>query len=336
MRSTWQKMLSICFGCFILALAMNYFFIPNHIAAGGISGLAIVINYVFPFFGIGALILVGNLVLFAMAFILLGKQFGIMTLVGSISYSAWVIFFEHFAPMTKPLVQDQLLVILIGSSISGIGLSFVFTQNASTGGTDILGAILNNITHIGLAKSLFAIDAIVVMLGGACISLENALYAIVAIYTQAMVLENMIAGFGRRIVMNITTEKVDEVNAFIIEKMHRGTSIYPMQGGFSGNPHLAIVAVVHHKEYIRIKDYVDEVDPRAFVFVYSANEVLGEGFTYAPGQRVSNPQPLNEQVVFTRPMPEDTDSAVEVLKKNDPTIEEGVSYAAGQNAASED
>ena len=93
MKENGKKMLWIFVGCFILALAMNFFFIPNHIAAGGISGLAIVINYVFPFLSIGTLILVGNVLLFVMAFLILGKQFGLMTLVGSISYSVWIIFF---------------------------------------------------------------------------------------------------------------------------------------------------------------------------------------------------------------------------------------------------
>lgn len=322
MKENGKKMLWIFVGCFILALAMNFFFIPNHIAAGGISGLAIVINYVFPFLSIGTLILVGNVLLFVMAFLILGKQFGLMTLVGSISYSVWIIFFEHVAPVTEPIVADQLLVILIGSAISGIGLSFVFTQNASTGGTDILGAILNNITHIGMAKSLLLVDAIVVMLGGMFISLENALYAIVAIYLQAMMLEKMIAGFGRRMVMNITTSKVDEVNDYIIQKMHRGTTIYTTQGGFSHRPHYAILSVVHNNEYIRIKDYVEKIDPSAFVFVYSANEVLGEGFTYAPGQRLPNR--------FMDPEEENTEQT-NTLSIEDHSEMNEENYAAGQN-----
>ena len=322
MKESGKKMLLIFWGCFILALAMNFFFIPNHIAAGGISGLAIVINYVFPFLGIGTLILIGNILLFVMAFMILGKQFGLMTLVGSISYSVWIIFFEHVAPVTRPIVADQLLVILIGSAISGIGLSFVFTQNASTGGTDILGAILNNITHIGMAKSLLMVDAIVVLLGGIFISLENALYAIVAIYLQAMMLENMIAGFGRRMVMNITTSRVNEVNQYIIEKMHRGTTIYHTQGGFSHRPHCAIVSVVHNNEYIRIKDFVEKTDPGAFVFVYSANEVLGEGFTYAPGQRSPNRFMTPEEEAV---MPNDKRSYENHEKENE------ANYAAGHN-----
>lgn len=326
MKENGKKMLWIFLGCFILALAMNYFFIPNHIAAGGISGLAIVINYVFPFFSIGTLILVGNVVLFIMAFLILGKQFGLMTLVGSISYSIWIIFFERVAPVTEPIVADLLLVILIGASISGIGLSFVFTQNASTGGTDILGAILNNITHIGLANSLLLVDAIVVLLGGMFISLENALYAIVAIYLQAMMLEKMIAGFGRRMVMNITTSKVDEVNEFIIEKMHRGTTIYNTEGGFSRRPHYAILSVVHNKEYIRIKDFVEKTDPSAFVFVYSASEVLGEGFTYAPGQRLPNRFSTVEENEMVQKNAVSLSEEMEMNEEN---------HAAGQNAKAE-
>ncbi len=276
-----QKLLWIGAGSFLIALSIHLFFGPTHIASGGLSGAAIVVNYLIPSWDIGTILLITNPLMFILGFFTLGRQFGLLTLVGSFGYSLWIMLMERVAPISKPLVDDLILTILIGSTLSGVGLSFVFNQHASTGGTDILGTLIHNVTHLGLAQSLLLVDGIVVMFGGIFISLDSALYAIVAIYLQSMVLDRMIAGFGRRIVMNITTGSVDEINHYINYVMHRGTSIYPMKGGYSQRRQSVILTVVHNAEYIRIKDFIEKTDPRAFVFVYSANEVMGEGFTYS-------------------------------------------------------
>ncbi|MDD7592916.1 MAG: YitT family protein [Peptoniphilaceae bacterium] len=281
-----KKLLWITLGGFFLAIALHFFLAPSNIAGGGLGGFAIILNQVIPSWDIGTIVLIGNIALFAIGFLLLGKQYGILTLIGSMIFSLWVMVFEWIAPAPQPLVPDKLLIIVLASGLNGLGLSFIFDQNASSGGTDILAQILHSYLHIAMAKALFIVDGLVVLLSAITLSLSDALYAGLTIYLQSVMIDQTIAGFRRRMVMNITTSHLDEVNYFIIHQMHRGTSIYPMTGGFSGRPLKVIVTVVHNTEYFRIRDYVDTVDPEAFVFVYSANEVMGEGFTYPPRKAI--------------------------------------------------
>lgn len=287
-RELAKKFVWITLGGFLLAIALHFFLAPSNIAGGGLGGFSIILNQVIPSWDIGTIVLVGNVFLFVIGFLLLGKQYGLLTLVGSMVFSLWVVFFEWIVPHPQPLVEDKLLIIMLASGLNGLGLSFIFDQNASSGGTDILAQILHTYFHISMAKGLFLVDGLVVLMSAITLSLGDALYAILTIYLQSVMIDQTIAGFRRRMVMNITTSRMQEVNHFIIHQMHRGTSIYPISGGYSGNAYQAIVTVVHNTEYFRIKDYVQSIDPHAFVFVYSANEVMGEGFSYpAPKPKAS-------------------------------------------------
>lgn len=275
-----KKVFWIIFGALINAIVLHFMFGPADIAAGGLGGFAIVLNRLFPVIDVGIIVLIGNVILFTLGFLLLGRQFGLLTLFGSMAYSVFIMILEGIFPNPSVLIDDRLLLVIIGSALSGFGLSFIFDQNASSGGTDILAQIMHKYTGISLAKALLLADTVVVMSSAIVIGLNVAMYAAVAIYICSEMVDKTIAGFKRRIVMNINTSHVDEVNRYINETMRRGTTIYPVLGGFSHHPQQVILTVVRQQEYIRIKDFVDRTDPQAFVFIYSANEVLGEGFTY--------------------------------------------------------
>lgn len=280
MQESIKKTILILLGGFFIASSVHFFMGPEAFAAGGLGGLAIILHFVHPAWQIGTILLIGNILLFALGLLVLGKQFGLLTLFGATAYSVWIMVFERMIPMVEPMISDKVITLLIGSALSGLGLSIVFAQNASTGGTDIIAKMLNHFFKINLSLALFLVDGMVVILSAIFISLDRALFAVVGIYIQSVLMNQLISGFARRIVMNITTDRVEEVNHFIHQHMNRGTTIYPAYGGYSNREKQIIVTVVHQREYIIIKEFIEKVDPRAFVFVYSASEVVGEGFTY--------------------------------------------------------
>ncbi|WP_074017983.1 YitT family protein [Kallipyga gabonensis] len=286
MQATLKKMFLIFIGSFIMSLGATYFYVPYNLAAGGVSGLSIILNQIFPFLPVGLLMNLGNILFFILGFIFLDRSFGIYTLFGAFAYSLPVFFMERYFMPDQPLTDSPIIALIIGASLYGVGLTIVFLQNASTGGTDIVTKILN--VHFGLSYSTgFLIsDGIVVLLSGIFISLNKALYAVVAIMVQSAILDYAITGFDRKMVLNIITKKQDEVCAFIINDLKRGVTLMSSRGGFTRQEKETIVTIVGKQEYTKIKTLVERIDPTAFFYVYSASEVMGEGFTYPKTKQV--------------------------------------------------
>jgi uncharacterized membrane-anchored protein YitT (DUF2179 family) len=161
MTKNWVKeYLLITFGIILVAIAVEYFFVPNNLAAGGVIGLAIVMNSLIPQFAISTITLIANLILFVVAFLLIGRQFGGKTLYASVGLSVvmWIIeiFFQPFA-----ITKDLIIATIFGTLIAAFGMAIVFNNNSTTGGTDILAKILNKFFHINMGKSLLIVDIII-------------------------------------------------------------------------------------------------------------------------------------------------------------------------------
>ncbi len=279
MRTTAKKILLITMGTIFMAIASTMFFAPHSIATGGVYGISIVINYLFPNLQIGTISLIGNIFLYLVGLLLLGKQFGLLTLYGTISFSISNIILERAFPISDPLTHDILVSGVIGAGLMAIGLALVMRQKASTGGTDIIVRILHEYAHLSLSGGVLLTDGIVVLISAFAISLESALYAVIAVFVSSFMLEEAITGADRRIVMTIISLESAKINRYINIDMNRGTTIYQGKGGYSKRPHDIIVTVVQRHEYIRIKDFVEKIDPNAFIYVYHSTEVMGEGFT---------------------------------------------------------
>jgi len=285
MNSLGKRLLMMLIGVIIMGIGTHFFLAANSFAPGGMTGIAIIINHVFPILNVGTVLLIGNVVLFIIGLLTLGKEFGLLTLLGTVGYSGVTLIFETLIPLTKPLVNDPMVNLLVGCALLTVGLTIVFLQGASTGGTDILCKIMNVYLHIDLAKAMFMIDGLVVLSSAFFISLESALFAIIGTYVSAMVMDQMIAGSNRRIIMTIISDHAESINSYINHKINRGTTIYKGCGGYSGAEKDIIITVVHRNEYIRIKDHIDKVDPLAFVYIHFASEVVGEGFSRAKAIR---------------------------------------------------
>lgn len=279
MSATIKKMVFIFLGAFTMAIGATYFYVPYDLAAGGISGLSIIINHIYPQLSVGGLMNMGNILFFIIGFIFLGRSFGIFTIFGAFSYSIPVYIMEHYFQVAQPVTDSPIVAMAIGAILHGIGLAIVFQQNASTGGSDIIVKIMNVYMGINLAAGVTITDGVVVMLSGMFISMNQALYAVLAILLQSVVLDYVIAGYDRRLVMNIITQNKEAVCDYIMHDIQRGVTLTQARGGFSKKNQEIIVTIVQKQEYTRIRTFMEEHDPKAFVYVYNANEVMGEGFT---------------------------------------------------------
>ena len=225
----------ITIGVLLVALSIECFLAPNKIAAGGITGIAIIINNFFPSISIGILMLIMNVILFVVAFIFIGSKFGAKTIYSSLSLSGIIWAIERLYPGKLAVTNNLFLASVFGIVISGIGMGIVFNQNASTGGTDILAKILNKFVHLNIGKSLLMVDFVVTIFAGATFGIEIGMYAILCVVMNGFIIDSVIEGLNMCKQIMVISLKNNEISKFIMEDLDRGCTILEGKGAFSGN-----------------------------------------------------------------------------------------------------
>lgn len=264
-------------GALLQALAMDLFLVPGQLAAGGLSGLAIILNR-YTGWPIGVMITLGNLPLFVLGWRLLGgRRFMARTVTAVLLYSVLLDLLVFVLPTTG-LTVDPVLNSLYGGVIGGIGMGLVFRAGGTSGGTDILARLLGQWRGIPLSQSYLLTDALIVLLAGLAFSWELALYALVALYVSGLAAELATEGSAVVRTATIISSDPDGVARHITEDLQRGVTMWPGVGLYSGEPRRILFCAVSRAEVGQLKAIIREVDPRAFVVIGQAHEALGEGF----------------------------------------------------------
>ncbi|MBT2581695.1 YitT family protein [Planococcus sp. ISL-109] len=274
--STVLDYLAVLAGAAIVAVSFNVFLLPNEVASGGVSGISTILFGLFewkPAFVQWAL----NIPLFIAGLILLGKNFGIKTAVGTVFLPLVVFMTESWEPWT----QDPLLGSLFGGIMVGLGLGIVFRGKASTGGTDLAAQIITKYTGLTLGTSVAIIDGMIVLAAAIVFDIEKGLYALIGLYLTTKTIDLVQVGFGRSKMVYIITNKQVEIREAIYEEVDRGVTELTATGGYSGTEKPILMVVIPQTEFTKLKQLVKLIDPQAFVIVSDASEVLGEGFKRA-------------------------------------------------------
>lgn len=276
MKRWIRNYLGVVLGVVIEAIALNMFLIPNKIAAGGVSGLATVLYYLFNW-PVGMIMLTFNIPLFIIGIKILGTRYGLTTLFGAVALSVAI---DATAPFTPVLTNDVLLASLYGGVLSGIGMGLIFRFKGNTAGTALAAAIINKLFGISVGQSLLLADFFVIAFAGIAFrSAELALYGLISLYVTAQIIDLVQEGPSAAKAFWIMTAKPDEISRAILEDLDRGVTIFQGKGGYTGQERDMLLCVVETGQFTHLKDVIHQNDPRAFVIVTDAHEVLGEGFT---------------------------------------------------------
>lgn len=275
-KGNFKDFVLITIGILLVAISVVYFFDPNNIAAGGITGLAIVINHYIPFISIGPLVLMMDGVLFIIALILIGPKFGAKSIYCSLllSTSMWVM--QKFLPFN--VTDDLMLATIFGTLIAAGGMAIVFNANASSGGTDIIAKILNKFFHFDIGKSLLMVDFLVTLLGAITFGIKMGLYGLLAVIINGVVIDKIVAGFKVKSEITIISEKNKEISKYILKDLERGCTFIKGVGGFTGKDTAMLYTVLDRSEFIKLKKHISKIDKFAFITVGEVHEVMGEGF----------------------------------------------------------
>lgn len=278
MRKQIKEYSLITIGIILVAVGIYYFLVSENLAAGGVSGLAIVVNHFFPYIPVGLFMLIMNIILFIIAFIVIGPNFGAKTVYASLGLSGAIWLFEKEFPVSGSLTGDTFLSLIYGILISGVGMGIVFNQNASTGGTDIIAKIINKFFHFDIGKAMIMADFVVTLLAGITFGARTGMYALLGVIINGVVIDSFINGLSMRKQVTIISAKGGEIKKFIIDELERGVTIYGAKGAYTGEEKEVLTTIMSRKEFIRLKGFIKETDEKAFITVSNVHEVLGEGF----------------------------------------------------------
>lgn len=264
----------IWLGTTIMAFAVNMVYTPANMVTGGVSGLAIL---VYRCFGIPAGITnyILNIPLLWLGWKIKGRGFIKKTIFATFSFSIMLL----VIPVITVVKEDLWLATLLGASISGIGLGFVFGADTSTGGSDLAATLLHHWKKRYPVSTLLAIiDGSIVLIGAIVFGFYQALYAIVAVFITSRVMDGCLAGvqFGKAVM--VFSNKNEEIGNRIMVEKNRGVTLLEGMGMYEKAEKRVLLCVVSKKEVIGILDIIHNEDKNAFVIVLETKEIFGEGF----------------------------------------------------------
>lgn len=277
----------IVIGSIILAAGFVFFISPYKIVPGGVYGIAIVIHYMtqglFTWapsgLPIGLMGLIMNIPLTIVGIKILGPRFGVKTIVGFVLTSVFMDLITYFFGEAPLVAGDALLSSIFGGVLVGLGLGLIFKSKATSGGSDIIAMIFAKYTKLPLGQLMIYVDSAIVLIG--LVVFEDwkiPLYSWIVIYVTGKTIDIVLQGMSVDKTLFIVSDKFVEIRDRIINDLHRGGTYIPGKGMYNGSDKTIIFTVVNRREMALLQEYIHEIDPRAFLTVLEANEILGEGF----------------------------------------------------------
>ncbi|MBQ3242941.1 MAG: YitT family protein [Oscillospiraceae bacterium] len=263
-------------GSLLYGIGIICFTAPNHVAPGGVSGIATLVNYVTDL-PIGLVNFCINVPLVIIGFIVLGKAFTAKTFKSVIIMS----FVLDYVVIHFPLYTgDVLLASLFGGVAMGAGLALVFMRGSTTGGTDILAKLIQlKAPHVPIGRMLLILDCFVLLAAAVVYgNIDASLFGLIAMFASAQVMDNILYGLENGKMVHIVSVKNDEIAKDIIAHLNRSATILKSRGAYSGAETDTIMVVVRKTEYFKLKTLVHSHDPNAFMIVTEAGEIIGEGW----------------------------------------------------------
>lgn len=275
-KDTIMEYLFVIVGAAVIAFGFSVFLFPNQVASGGVSGISTILYGLFGW-NAGLVQYAFNIPLFIAGVLILGKKFGIKSLVGTLALPLFVILTGDLDAWT----MNPLLGAIFGGIMVGLGIGLVFKGNGSTGGTDLLAQIITKYTGLTLGTSVLLIDGVIAISAAIVFDLEKGLYALIGLYVTTKTIDIVQLGFSQSKMVYIITNKEVEMREAIYQQINRGVTKLPAVGGYTGEERPVLMVVVYQTEFTKLKQLLKAVDPSAFVIVSDAYEVLGEGFKRA-------------------------------------------------------
>ena len=262
----------ITLGTLIVAIAVYFFMLPSHVTVGSATGLALVISN-FIALPVSVITLILNTFLLILSFLLLGSEFGFRTVYCALLLPGYLAVLELLFPNFQSLTGDSLLDVICYILIVGVGLAMLFSKNASSGGLDIVAKLMNKFLRMDLGQAMSLSGILVALCSAFCYDKRTVVLSVLGTYAGGIVVDHFIFGLNLKRRVCIISDKADEIVQYILHDLHSGASIYEARGAYDNKVRNEIITIVDNAEYRKLTGYIRRTDPKAFMTVYSVNEI---------------------------------------------------------------
>lgn len=271
-KNTVKEFLVIIGGTAIVAAAVFFFMLPSHVTVGSAAALAMLIGNFIPI-PVSAITAGLNIFLLLIGFLLIGPEFGGKTVFTALLMPGFMWVFECLFPNFQSITQDPTLDVICYILVVGIGLALLFSCNASSGGLDIVAKIMNKYLRMDLGQAMSVSGMVVALSSAFFYDAKTVVLSVLGTYFGGMVVDHFIFGLNIKRRVCIISPKVDDIVHYILYEIHSGASLNETIGAYENVVRKEIITIVDKQEYKQLMDYVRKVDPKAFITVYSVNEI---------------------------------------------------------------
>ena len=269
----FTEFIIINIGLIIVAAGVVFFMMPSNLTLGSITGLAMILGNFIPL-PVSTLVLIFNIVLLAVGFLLLGREFGVKTVYSSLALPIYMGIFEYFYPENLSFSGDAFIDMIAYCLILSLGQAILFNKNASSGGLDIIAKIMNKYLRMELGTAMSLVGMCVALSSALVYDKKTVVISVIGTYLNGIVLDHFIFGSTMKKRVCIISKKEAEIREFILHELHSGATLYHAYGAYDEKQYNEIITIVDKNEYVKLMNYVTQIDKEAFVTVYAVNDVI--------------------------------------------------------------
>lgn len=277
MKSKSKSFFLLTFSILIMAVGTYFFKFANNFTFGGITGLAVLVAKT-GILSAADFTFVTNIILLLIGFIFFGKGFGVKTAYCSILLSVTLSVLERVYPMSAPLTNQPMLELTFAIALPAFGSAILFNIGASSGGTDIIAMIVKKYSNINIGKALMLTDLIITITGCFMFDIQTGLYSFLGLAVRSLMVDNVIESINLCKYFNVVCDKPEPICDFIVNNLHRSATTCQAKGAFSGEDKFLIFTVLTRPQAIKLRNFIHETDPTAFMLISNTSEIIGKGF----------------------------------------------------------
>ena len=277
MKSKLKNFSLLTISTLIMAVGIYFFKFANNFTFGGITGIAVLVTKFLPISSSDFSFVV-NILLLIIGWIVLGKSFAEKTAYSTILLSVSLSLLERIYPMSHPLTNEPLLELIFAILLPALGSAILFNIGASSGGTDVIAMILKKYTSVDIGKGLMISDLIFTLAGFLVFNVKTGLYSLLGLIMRSALIDNFIESFNRSKYFHVVTSNATCICDFIQNDLQRGATIVNATGAFTGDDKYIILTVLSPSQAVKLRNFIKEHDPKAFLLVSNISEIIGKGF----------------------------------------------------------
>ena len=277
MKSNLKNFFLLTVSTLIMAIGIYFFKFANNFTFGGITGMAVLVAKFIPI-SASDFSFIANILLLIIGWIILGKSFAAKTAYSTILLSVALSVLERICPMSHPLTNEPLLELVFAILLPALGSAILFNIGASSGGTDVIAMILKKYTSVDIGKGLMISDIIFTLSGFLIFDVKTGLYSLLGLILRSALIDNFIESLNRSKYFHIVCSDPKPICLFIERELIRDATIVEAKGAFTGNNKFIILTVLSPGQAIKLRSFIKENAPGAFLLISNTSEILGKGF----------------------------------------------------------